>query len=94
MVIGAEHFTDRLRSFACAGAPCYRPGGSLAGILDVTCLAAEANDLMRYLALQTAKDIEEVLRERGSAGARAVMAAFRTLPSGPAGPCSPSPTTS
>ncbi|HEY2220688.1 sigma-54-dependent Fis family transcriptional regulator [Actinomycetospora sp.] len=77
MVIGAEHFTDRLRSFACAGAPVYRPGGALAGILDVTCLAAEANDLMRFLALQTAKDIEEVLRERGSAGARAVMAEFR-----------------
>lgn len=77
MVIGAEHFTDRLRPFACAGAPVYRPGGSLAGILDVTCLAAEANDLMRFLARQTAKDIEEVLRERGSAGARAVMAAFR-----------------
>ncbi|NMO93966.1 sigma-54-dependent Fis family transcriptional regulator [Actinomycetospora sp. TBRC 11914] len=77
MVIGAEHFTERLRSFACAGAPVYRPGGALAGILDVTCLAAEANDLMRFLALQTAKDIEEVLRERGSAGARAVMAAFR-----------------
>ncbi len=77
MVIGAEHFTERLRSFACAGAPVYRPGGALAGILDVTCMAAEANDLMRFLALQTAKDIEEVLRERGSAGARAVMAAFR-----------------
>ena len=77
MVIGAEHFTDRLRSFACAGAPVHRPGGALAGILDVTCLAAEANDIMRFLAAQTAKDIEEVLRERGSAGARAVMAAFR-----------------
>ena len=77
MVIGAEHFTDRLRSFACAGAPVHRPGGALAGILDVTCLAAEANDIMRFLAAQTAKDIEEVLRERGSAGARAVMTAFR-----------------
>jgi transcriptional regulator of acetoin/glycerol metabolism len=77
MVIGAEHFTDRLRAFACAGAPVHRPGGALVGILDVTCLAAEANDIMRFLAAQTAKDIEEVLRERGSAGARAVMAAFR-----------------
>jgi sigma-54 dependent transcriptional regulator, acetoin dehydrogenase operon transcriptional activator AcoR len=86
MVIGAEHFTDRLRSFACAGAPVYRPGGALAGILDVTCLAAEANDLMRYLALQTAKDIEEVLRERGSAGARAVMAAFRAASQRATGP--------
>ncbi|MDL5155203.1 sigma-54-dependent Fis family transcriptional regulator [Actinomycetospora termitidis] len=77
MVIGAEHYTDRLRSFACAGAPVHRPGGVLAGILDVTCLAAEANDLMRFLARQAARDIEEVLRERGSAGSRAVMAAFR-----------------
>jgi sigma-54 dependent transcriptional regulator, acetoin dehydrogenase operon transcriptional activator AcoR len=86
MVIGAEHFTDRLRAFACSGAPVYRPGGSLAGILDVTCLAAEANDLMRFLAQQTAKDIEDVLRERGSAGARAVMAAFRTASARAAGP--------
>jgi sigma-54 dependent transcriptional regulator, acetoin dehydrogenase operon transcriptional activator AcoR len=77
VVIGAEHFTDRLRAFACAGAPVHRPGGALVGILDVTCLAAEANDIMRFLAAQTAKDIEEVLRERGSVGARAVMAAFR-----------------
>jgi sigma-54 dependent transcriptional regulator, acetoin dehydrogenase operon transcriptional activator AcoR len=77
MVIGAEHFTDRLRAFACAGAPVHRPGGGLAGILDVTCLAAEANDLMRFLAQQAARDIEEVLRERGGAGSRAVMAAFR-----------------
>jgi transcriptional regulator of acetoin/glycerol metabolism len=86
MVIGAEHFTDRLRSFACAGAPVRRPGGALAGILDVTCLAAEANDIMRFLAAQTAKDIEEVLRERGSAGARAVMAAFRAASVGARGP--------
>ncbi|MEJ2869893.1 helix-turn-helix domain-containing protein [Actinomycetospora sp. OC33-EN08] len=77
MVIGAEHYTDRLRPFACAGAPVHRPGGDLAGILDVTCLAAEANDLMRFLARQAARDIEEVLRERGSVGSRAVMAAFR-----------------
>ena len=77
MIIGAEHFTDRLRSFACAGAPVHRPGGALAGILDVTCLATEANDLMRFLAQQAARDIEEVLRERGSAGSQAVMGAFR-----------------
>ena len=77
MVIGAEHFTDRLRAFACAGAPVHRPGGALAGILDVTCLATEANDLMRFLAQQAARDIEEVLRERGSAGSQAVMGAFR-----------------
>jgi sigma-54 dependent transcriptional regulator, acetoin dehydrogenase operon transcriptional activator AcoR len=86
MVIGAEHFTDHLRPFACAGAPVHRPGGALAGILDVTCLAGEANDIMRFLAAQTAKDIEEVLRERGSAGARAVMAAFRTASARARGP--------
>ena len=77
LVVGAEHFSERLQAFACAGAPVRGPDGALAGILDVTCLRAEANDLMRFLAHQAATDIEDVLRERGGAGVRRVMAAFR-----------------
>ncbi|MHC1562986.1 sigma-54-dependent Fis family transcriptional regulator [Actinomycetospora sp. C-140] len=77
LVVGAEHFSERLQAFACAGAPVRGPDGGLAGILDVTCLRAEANDLMRFLAQQAATDIEDVLRERGGVGIRRVMAAFR-----------------
>ena len=78
LVVGAEHFTDRLQGFACAGAPVLHPvDGRVVGLVDITCLRAEANDLMRVLALQAARDISHVLRERGSAGAREVMAAFQ-----------------
>src|SRR4051794_35915303 len=77
LVVGAEHFSERLQAFACAGAPVRGPDGGLAGILDVTCLRSEANDLMRFLAHQAATDIEDVLRERGGVGIRRVMAAFR-----------------
>ena len=77
LVVGAEHFSERLQAFACAGAPVRGPDGALAGILDVTCLRSEANDLMRFLAQQAATDIEDVLRERGGVGVRRVMAAFR-----------------
>jgi sigma-54 dependent transcriptional regulator, acetoin dehydrogenase operon transcriptional activator AcoR len=77
LVVGAEHFSERLQAFACAGAPVRGPDGGLAGILDVTCLRSEANDLMRFLAQQAATDIEDVLRERGGVGIRRVMAAFR-----------------
>lgn len=77
LVVGAEHFSERLQAFACAGAPVRGPEGGLAGILDVTCLRREANDLMRFLAQQAATDIEDVLRERGGVGTRRVMTAFR-----------------
>ncbi len=78
LVVGAEHFSERLQAFACAGAPVCGPDGTLAGILDVTCLRAEANDLMRFLAQQAATDIEDVMRERGGTGVRRLMAAFRS----------------
>lgn len=80
LVVGAEHFTDRLQAFACAGAPVHHPvSRRLVGIVDVTCLEAEANALMSVLAVQAARDIEQVLAERGSLGAREVMAEFQRV---------------
>src|SRR4051794_29069693 len=55
LVIGAEHFTDRLQGFACAGAPIRHPlSHRVLGVLDVTCLRPHANDLMRVLATRAA----------------------------------------
>jgi transcriptional regulator of acetoin/glycerol metabolism len=80
LVVGAEHFTDRLQAFACAGAPVHHPvSRRLVGIVDVTCLEAEANSLMSVLAVQAARDIEQILAERGSLGAREVMAEFQRV---------------
>jgi len=78
LVVGAEHFTDRLRPFACAGAPIHHPlTHRVEGILDITCLASEANDLMRVLASQAAQGIERLLMERVYAGPTALLAEFR-----------------
>jgi len=80
LVVGAEHFTERLQPFACAGAPVLHPvTGVVLGLVDVTCMRAEANDLMRVLALQAARDIALVLRERGGMGARTVMGEFQAV---------------
>lgn len=77
LVIGAEHFTDRLRGFACAGAPIRHPlSHRVVGVLDVTCLRPHANDLMRVLATRAAHDVEQVLLQRGSATSAAVMSEF------------------
>ncbi|GAA3787476.1 sigma-54-dependent Fis family transcriptional regulator [Streptomyces phyllanthi] len=78
LVVGAEHFTDPLRPFACAGAPIRNPlTGRLEGIIDITCGASDANDLMRVLAGQAAHDVERLLLERVCAGPRALMAEFQ-----------------
>lgn len=78
LVVGAEHFTDRLRAFACAGAPVRGPvDQEVLGILDITCLSSDVNDLMPVLARRAALDIEQILLERGSRTAWAVMAEFR-----------------
>lgn len=78
LVVGAEHFTDRLRPFACAGSPIHHPiTHRVEGILDITCLAGEANDLMRVLASQAAQGIERLLLERVYAGATALLAEFQ-----------------
>lgn len=77
LIIGAEHFTDRLQGFACAGAPIRHPlSHRVLGVLDVTCLRPHANDLMRVLATRAAHDVEQMLLQRGSATAAAVMGEF------------------
>ncbi|MEU6256809.1 helix-turn-helix domain-containing protein [Streptomyces sp. NPDC047043] len=78
LVVGAEHFTDPLRPFACAGAPIHHPlTGRLEGIIDITCRAADATELMRVLAGQAAHDVERLLLERVCAGPRALLAEFQ-----------------
>ncbi|GAA4712202.1 sigma-54-dependent Fis family transcriptional regulator [Phytohabitans rumicis] len=78
LVVGAEHFTDRLRPFACAGSPIHHPlTHRVEGILDITCLAEEASQLMRVLASQAAQSIERLLLERVYAGPTALLNEFQ-----------------
>lgn len=76
-VDGSHHFNVALHKFTCAGAPIHDPvSGKLEGILDVSCLATEANPMMRQLAVTAARDIEAALLSSGSAKQQAVLNAF------------------
>jgi transcriptional regulator of acetoin/glycerol metabolism len=78
-VYGPEHFNEHIQGFACAGVPIRNPlTGRIEGVLDITCLADDANPMMRVLAQEAARDIERVLLEQGSARQRAMLDAFLT----------------
>jgi transcriptional regulator of acetoin/glycerol metabolism len=76
-VFGTEHFTERLHAMVCAGAPVHNPlTGRLAGLIDITCWAKDANPLMAALVSQAADEIEQRLLEVGSERERALLTAF------------------
>lgn len=78
-VYGPEHFNEHIQGFACAGVPIRNPlTGRIEGVLDITCLADDANPMMRVLAQEAARDIERVLLEQGSTRQRAMLDAFLT----------------
>jgi len=82
-VYGPEHFNEHIQRFACAGVPIRNPlTGRIAGVLDITCLADDANPMMRVLAEEAARDIERVMLEHGSARQRAMLDAFLTASRG------------
>jgi serine phosphatase RsbU (regulator of sigma subunit)/anti-sigma regulatory factor (Ser/Thr protein kinase) len=87
-VFGGEHFSDRLQPFSCAGTPIRDPfTGRIVGILDLTCMRADANGAMSDVSRQAAADIERRLLELGSEQERALLHAYfraesRTKPSG------------
>jgi DNA-binding CsgD family transcriptional regulator len=62
VVHGAEHFADALSEVACVGVPIVDPrSGAILGVLDLTCLAAEANPLMLPIVARAAREIEQRL---------------------------------
>ena len=76
-VHGPEHFNEHIQNFTCAGVPIRNPlTGRIEGVLDITCLADDANPMMRVLAQEAARDIERVMLEHGSARQRAMLDAF------------------
>lgn len=68
-VVGPEHFTENLQSFACAGAPIIDPiTGRVAGVLDISSLAQTWSPIMHTLARSAAKDISRnLLMDRNQA---------------------------
>lgn len=68
LVVGAEHFSEPLMGFACAGAPVRHPlTATLLGVLDLTCEAGVSNSLLLTYARTLAARIEdEVLNHSSS----------------------------
>ncbi|HET7398503.1 MAG TPA: helix-turn-helix domain-containing protein [Intrasporangium sp.] len=68
LVVGDEHFSEPLRSFACAGAPVHHPvTGVLLGVLDLTCEAGVSNSLLlTYARTLAARIQDEVLTHSSS----------------------------
>jgi transcriptional regulator of acetoin/glycerol metabolism len=76
-VKGTEHFAEQLKPFTCVGVPLVHPiTGVLEGILDLTCLASEANGLMLPLLLEASREIHERFVADSSPSEQALLASF------------------
>jgi DNA-binding CsgD family transcriptional regulator len=76
-VRGSEHFADALTELACAAAPVVDPRtGHVLGVVDLTCSARDASDLMLPFARRAAHDIEERLLDDAAIAQRVMMRQF------------------
>lgn len=64
LVVGGEHFNEKLSVFACAGVPVRHPvSGAVLGVVDLTCSASIANPLLLTTAKGIAAQIQDALTE-------------------------------
>jgi transcriptional regulator of acetoin/glycerol metabolism len=76
-VEGREHFADALTRLACAAVPVADPAtGRVIGVIDLTCVADDANPLMLPLVKRVAWEIEQRLLEGSSADERLLQEHF------------------
>lgn len=76
-VHGDQHFKSSIRHFTCAGAPIKNPlTGQLEGLVDISCLAKDANPLMRQLVMRAASDIQDSLKAASSDKQQLMLQAF------------------
>jgi sigma-54 dependent transcriptional regulator, acetoin dehydrogenase operon transcriptional activator AcoR len=76
-VNGAEHFAEQLKQFTCVGVPLVHPiTGVLEGILDLTCLASEASELMLPLLLEASREVHDRFVADSSPSEQALLATF------------------
>ena len=77
-VHGTEHYLETFKRFACYGTPIRDPiSRRLAGVLDITCLAEDANDLLRPFLTRGVRDIESRLLEEAGRTQRQLLDAFQ-----------------
>jgi sigma-54 dependent transcriptional regulator, acetoin dehydrogenase operon transcriptional activator AcoR len=76
-VHGEEHYVESLRRFSCYGHPIVHPAtGRLDGILDITCPAEQATDLLKPFLTRGVRDIERMLLEGAREAEHRLMRAF------------------
>jgi transcriptional regulator of acetoin/glycerol metabolism len=76
-VVGGQHFAEAFNDLACAGAPIRHPvTHRIVGVLDVTCPAHVANELLLPIALDAAKAVEQELLEEASVVERLLLEHF------------------
>jgi transcriptional regulator of acetoin/glycerol metabolism len=77
LVLGNEHYTGVLRSFACAGAPIAHPvTGGLLGVLDITTQARNSNAVLLSFAKLAARRIQERIVEEANALDQALLSDY------------------
>src|SRR5579884_2033163 len=77
VVLGGQHFAEAFNHLACAGAPIRHPvTRRLVGVLDVTCPANIANELVLAIAMEAAGAVERQLLEDASVAERLLLEHF------------------
>jgi hypothetical protein len=77
-VRAGEHFLEGLKSYSCYGQPIFnRATRRLDGVLDITCAAADDNDLLKPFVARAACDIEDRLLETGRAAQKRLLDSFQ-----------------
>ncbi|AIJ18203.1 sigma-54-dependent Fis family transcriptional regulator [Streptomyces lividans] len=80
VVLGTEHFNERLQSVSCAAAPIRNTvTGRVEGAMNLTCWNGPARLLMAALVQEAVDDIERVMYEFSSAHQRALLEAFQQV---------------
>lgn len=77
VVAGGEHFGGGFAQYTCVGAPVRHPiTGRVEGVVDLTVLYEDTNDLMLPLMLQAAREIVTRLYEEASVAERILLESF------------------
>ncbi|MFF1920285.1 sigma-54-dependent Fis family transcriptional regulator [Streptomyces sp. NPDC058221] len=80
VVLGTEHFNERLQNVSCAAAPIRNSvTGRVEGAMNLTCWNGPARTLMAALVQEAAGDIERVMYEFTSSHQRALLEAFQQV---------------
>lgn len=79
-VVGDEHYSDFLRHLACVGVPIRHPlTRRVEGILDMTTLASEHNDLMGALLIEAVAHIETRMSQMSPLHERVLLEEFTRI---------------